>query len=103
MSNHGIVGRGVLLDYYGWKLKQGQRYDPMSRHAIQLDELLKVAESQNTSFKVGDILLVRSGYTASYYEYQATAPGRLIEAGSTKPALAGLAQTEEMKTWLYDS
>src|SRR4051812_40632937 len=98
ISNHGIVGRGVLLDYYGWKVKKGERYDPFTSHAIHLDELLAVIKDQDVTIKRGDILLIRSGYTASYYDYEKTDPRRLDEAGSLRPCLAGVAQTEEMKT-----
>jgi len=55
------------------------------------------------TFEVGDILLIRSGYTAAYYEYAKSDPKRLEEAGSAKPNLAGVAQTEEVKAWLHDS
>jgi hypothetical protein len=103
ISKHGIAGRGVLLDYYGWRLKQGKPYDPFTSHAIQLEELLEVAKIQRVRFQTGDVLLVRSGYTAAYYDYEKSDPAKLETAGSLKPCLAGVAQTEEMKTWLHDS
>ena len=103
VSNHGIVGRGVLLDYYGWKLRKGEPYDPLSSHPIHLDELLAVAKDQNVEFQQGDILLIRSGYTSMYYHYEKNDPKRLDEAGSQTPCLVGLAQTEEIKRWLHDS
>lgn len=103
ISNHGIAGRGVLLDYYGWRLKQGRPYDPFTSHAIELEELLEVAKSQDVEFHTGDVLLVRSGYTAAYYNYEKSDPSKLEAAGSLTPCLAGVAQTEEMKKWLHDS
>jgi len=102
MSNHGIASRGVLLDYYSWKCAKGEHYDPLTSHAIHLDELLAVAKHQNVYFESGDILLIRSGYTHAYYKYEKDDPSRLDEAGSLHPCLAGVAQTEEMKTWLHD-
>lgn len=102
-SNHGIVGRGVLLDYYAWKLRKGESYDPLSSHPIQLDELLAVAKEQGVEFQTGDILIIRSGYTSAYYHYEKADPKRLEEAGAAMPKLAGVAQTEEVKTWLHDS
>lgn len=84
-------------------MEKGETYDPFTSHAIHLDELLEVAKHQRTTFQQGDILLIRSGYTAAYYEYEKSNPRRLDEAGSLKPNLAGVAQTEEMKTWLHDS
>ncbi|KAF5646991.1 cyclase [Fusarium tjaetaba] len=94
-SDHGVVGRGVLLDYYRWKAEvKNEPYDAFTSHAIHLDELKAVAAYQNVEFQVGDILLVRSGYTATYYKYEKSAPERLVEAGTHKPNLTGLAQTE---------
>ncbi|RGP78257.1 hypothetical protein FLONG3_3572 [Fusarium longipes] len=102
-SEHGIVGRGVLLDYHRWKTEvRKEPYDAFTSHAIHLEDLEAVASYQNVEFQCGDILLVRSGYTATYYEYEKSAPERLAEAGTHKPNLAGLAQTEEIKTWLHD-
>ncbi|THX23339.1 hypothetical protein D6D10_10340 [Aureobasidium pullulans] len=103
VSNHGIIGRGVLLDYYGWKLSKGESYDPLTSHSIHLEELSAVAKHQGVKFEVGDILLIRSGYTDTYYKYTTEAPARLDDAGSLHPCLAGIAQTEEMKTWLHDN
>ena len=104
MSNHGIVGRGVLLDYYSWKLDRGEPYDPFTAHAIPLDELLEVSKAQNVKFEVGDILLVRSGFIDAYHRYEKTDPQRLEEvAGARNPRVVGVARTEEMKTWLHDS
>ena len=103
ISDHGVVGRGVLIDYYSWKLKRGEEYDPLSSHGIHVDELLAVAKDQNVEFQTGDILLIRSGYIDAYYKYEKTDPQRLEESGTAKPKLAGVAQTEEMKTWLHDS
>lgn len=75
----------------------------MTSHPIHLEELLEVAKDQNVEFQQGDVLLIRSGYTSAYYEYQRIDPRRLEEAGTEVPSLAGVAQTEDMKTWLHDS
>ena len=93
----------MLLDYYSWCQQTGKPYDPFTSHAIQLEDLLAVAKAQNVKFQIGDILLIRSGYTAAYYEYEKSDPKKLDEAGSLHPTLAGVAQTEEMKSWLHDS
>lgn len=63
MAEQGIVGRGVLLDYHSWRLAQTPPipYNSFGRDSIPLKHLIMVAESQGTSFKFGDILLIRSG------------------------------------------
>lgn len=44
-AKHGIVGRGVLLDVWGylWRKHGRQPYDPCTSHAITLDVLKEVA------------------------------------------------------------
>lgn len=32
-AKHGIVGRGVLIDFYGYSQEQGKEYDPLSGYA----------------------------------------------------------------------
>ncbi|KAG9254757.1 putative cyclase-domain-containing protein [Emericellopsis atlantica] len=103
ISNHGIVGRGVLLDYYSWKKQRGEEYDPFTSHEIHLDELLQVARQQRVTFEPGDILIIRSGYISKYHEIERRNPAKLEELGSASPRLAGVAPTEEIKTWLHDS
>jgi kynurenine formamidase len=102
ISDHGIVGRGVLLDYYSWALENGKPYDPLTSHAITVKDLEVVAKAQDVTFEIGDILLVRSGYTARYYELERENLQRLKEAGIESPNLAGVEQSEEMKEWLHD-
>jgi hypothetical protein len=102
ISDHGIVGRGVLLDYYSWALENDNKYDPLTSHAISVTDLEAVAAAQGVAFEVGDILLVRSGYITRYHELERKDPQRLKEAGVETPNLAGVEQSEEMKEWLHD-
>lgn len=103
IAKHGIVGRGVLLDYYQWARDNGKPYDPLSSHAITLKDLKAVAASQNLTFQQGDILLIRSGYIHTYHTLSTTNPSKLLEAGVATPNLAGVEQSEEIKEWLHDS
>lgn len=61
MSEHGIVGRGVLLDFHSWRLEQGIEYEAFKTGSIPLSYLKAVAEKQGTEIKFGDILIIRSG------------------------------------------
>ena len=38
-AEHGIAGRGVLLDYRHYALTHNKPYDPYTSHAITLDDL----------------------------------------------------------------
>ncbi len=63
MAEHGIVGRGILLDFHSWRLAQDPPilYDAFKPGSIPLKYLKAVAESQGTGIKFGDILIIRSG------------------------------------------
>ncbi|KAL9095823.1 MAG: hypothetical protein Q9165_001820 [Trypethelium subeluteriae] len=59
----GLIGRGVLLDYKAYADKHGIEYSPFEAKRITVAELEAVAKEQGVTFKTGDILLVRSGFT----------------------------------------
>jgi Putative cyclase len=59
----GIVGRGVLIDYRAYAADKGIKYSVFDDHAITVKDIEDVAKHQGTSFKHGDILIVRSGFT----------------------------------------
>lgn len=63
MAEQGIVGRGVLLDFHEWRMKQDPPipYDPFKTGSIPLKYLKATAEAQGTEIKFGDILIIRSG------------------------------------------
>lgn len=63
MAEHGIVGRGVLIDYHSWREAQEPiiTYDAFKAGSIPLEHLLAAAKSQGTEIKFGDILFIRSG------------------------------------------
>ncbi|KAJ5099086.1 putative cyclase [Penicillium argentinense] len=103
VSRHGIVGRGVFIDYYRYAQKFNKPYDPLTSHAINLNELLACANYQGTQFQKGDILIIRSGYVSRYNELQESNPAKLERSAASNPTLAGVEQSEEMKTWLHDS
>lgn len=102
ISNHGIAGRGFLLDYYAWAHKNGKAYDPCSNHAFTAADLQAVAKDQGVTFKQGDILFIRGGYIKRYHELEKENPKRLDEL-SGEPEFAGVEQTDAMKTFLHDT
>ncbi|KAI8086062.1 uncharacterized protein BX664DRAFT_334826 [Halteromyces radiatus] len=66
MARKGIATRAVLLDYGRWAEKHKPDFDPFERIEVSVDELELVAKAQNVTFKTGDVLLVRFGWTARY-------------------------------------
>jgi len=61
-----VVGRGVLLDWRWHALCRGIEYSPFETHNITLDELKAIAAHSNIRFIPGDVLLLRTGWTAAF-------------------------------------
>ncbi|CAK7219050.1 hypothetical protein SCUCBS95973_003693 [Sporothrix curviconia] len=102
-SERGIVGRGILLDYHEWRLKQTslRPFSPLQSDEISLAELKQVAQDQGTKIQFGDILLVRSGFT------QAVQHGdpAVVDTYRTAPdpAFCGVEQTEDVLRWIWEN
>ncbi|KAF2093849.1 hypothetical protein NA57DRAFT_68897 [Rhizodiscina lignyota] len=101
MAQHGIVGRGVLLDWRAYALRKGIKHSPFERHAIPLNELLEVAQEENVNFQPGDILVVRTGWTEEYYKLsdddKIGLPVREMRAS------IGVEASEEAFKWHWDN
>jgi kynurenine formamidase len=95
---HGIVGRGVLLDLGRHLAKTVPGYNPFERRSITPAELIATAQTQATSLEPGDILCIRTGWLARYRELDGA--GR--KAVARDLAFAGLAADEEMSRWLWN-
>ena len=118
MAEKGIVGRGVLLDYHSWRLKNRIEYDAFKTSPIPLEHLKAVAREQGVTFKFGDILLVRSGVMPSFQALLSKRSDGLtgfmsafqekskddIEALAQvmPPNLGGVEQTEEVLEWIWN-
>ena len=99
VENGGIVGRGVLLDYVRWREETGQppaRAD--SSHPITVGELEQVAKHQKLTFKHGDILIVRSGFTLWHDKASQEERGKVLEKGH----YIGVERSMESVRWLWN-
>lgn len=65
-ARRGIAGRAVLLDHERWAARRGVHRLAGERVEITAGELQSVADDQGTRFETGDILIVRTGWTAWY-------------------------------------
>lgn len=101
MDNGGIVGRGVLLDYAAWAEANGTAVDCFHTQSIPPSVLQDVAASQNTTFRPGDILLIRTGWTRAY-EKLSTAECQQL-ADYKAPPIIGVESSEEMLRWIWDN
>jgi hypothetical protein len=96
---HGcLVGRGVLLDYRAYAQAKGISYSCFSSHAITVEDLEAVAAYQQTTFKYGDILLVRTGFTEELGAVSAEEQARMLGTHKT----VGVAGNLETVRWLWN-
>ncbi|KAK2843905.1 hypothetical protein FQN49_005957 [Arthroderma sp. PD_2] len=100
-AEKGIVGRGILLDFYRWRLANNVPADVFKTTPIPLKYLKSVAEWQGTEIKFGDILIIRVGYTV---EFNKLNPEELVElAKQLPPSLIGVQRSEEMLEWIWEN
>lgn len=68
-AQHGINGRGVLLDLVKYYTQSGAAlpYDPWTSHGFTVQDLEACAKHQGVQFRRGDILLIRAGFMQRYY------------------------------------
>jgi hypothetical protein len=67
-TKRGIVGRGVLIDYYSYAVDKGLDYDPWSFTKISVSTVEEIAKIQGVSFLAGDILFLRTGKQKHFFE-----------------------------------
>ncbi|KAL0947805.1 hypothetical protein HGRIS_013878 [Hohenbuehelia grisea] len=101
-AQHGICGRGVLLDLVSYFTASGSPlpYDPWTTHAITVEDLKACAAVQGTTFRQGDILLLRVGFIRKYY---ASSQAEKDALSGRPETFAGIEQSEDMKRFLWDN
>ena len=99
-AKHGIVGRGVLLDWRAYAVRKGIQYSPFSHHAIPLSELQDVAAQEGVTFKPGDILFIRSGWTEEFHTLTADEQKQL--ASRDRRTFVGVESSNDMMKWHWD-
>ncbi|KAL4861923.1 hypothetical protein BDV12DRAFT_203534 [Aspergillus spectabilis] len=104
VQNGGIVGRGVLLDYYSWSIEQGKTYELIgdkADYAITAEELKAVAAAQGVEIRPGDLLFVRSGFWVGYERLNNDE--KLAFSAQEPTVWVGVETTRAMAEWLWDS
>jgi hypothetical protein len=99
-AEKGIVGRGVLVDYYTWALEHAP-YNPLEQYSIPFANFKECIRSQNLTFRRGDILIVRSGFTVSYSKLDI--PAREAKAAINPAHFSGIEQSEEVLEWIWEN
>lgn len=96
----GITGRGVLLDYAEWATTNSISISALESEAITLENLKRVVKDRNLNFQKGDILFIRSGFTAAYNKLDDQQRKDLALRSS--PDFSGVEATEGMVRWLWE-
>ncbi|KAI4212962.1 MAG: hypothetical protein LQ351_004306 [Letrouitia transgressa] len=117
LAEHGIAGRGVLLDYKTYANKKGIQYSSFTDHRIPYEELYLCGqdqgldirpEAQGGDIKVGDLLFIRTGFVEAYYNLKSSEEWAKValrphEIGpNDDQKWAGVAQEEAIIDWLHD-
>jgi hypothetical protein len=101
MAEKPLVTRGVLLDWYSYALRKGLPHRPFTNQGIPLDELLEVAREQGVTFRRGDVLVIRTGWTAAYSKLTDAEKENL--GGRDDRASCGVEATEAAIRWHWES
>lgn len=96
-----IVGRGVLIDVFEHRRRQGSPIDPGENVAYSLSDLRGALEAQDTSVQPGDILLVRTGWLQYYLNASPEAKKQMADL--RKLRACGLESSREFAAWLWDN
>ncbi|KAJ5593901.1 uncharacterized protein N7459_000109 [Penicillium hispanicum] len=96
----GMTGRGVLLDFADWANSNSVSVSALESEAITLESLKQVAKDHQLEFRKGDILFIRSGFTAAYNRL--TDQQRKDLPNRPSPDFNGVEATEGMLRWLWE-
>ena len=95
------MGRGVLLDYAAYAVRHGITLAPFAPTTIPLAALTRVAAEQGVAFRPGDILILRTGFTAAYDTLSPDEQAAL--ARRPAPEFAGVESNKDVLEWLWNN
>ena len=98
-AEHGLAGRGVLVDVAGWAEAAGRPIDALTPTMIPAEDLAAALEAQGVTPEPGDILCLRTGWVGAYGALDAAGRARFAES----PSSAGLLADEDMARFLWDA
>lgn len=116
-TEHGIAGRGILLDYRSYCEKKGAAFNSYEADRISYAELEACGKDQGIDIRpqaqggdiqIGDMLFIRSGFIKTYFSKSKEERDKLaVRPHQLGPddgqRYAGVKQEEAMIDWLHDS
>jgi len=88
----------VLLDYVAYAARHNIKYHATDRFSISVADLNAMVAEQKVQLKIGDILLIRSGYVQ--WHDNATEEERV--EGGKKLGCGGVESTVEAVEWIWN-
>jgi kynurenine formamidase len=104
-AQHGIVGRGVLIDAVRYFEAQGRALDPNVKYGITGPDIEAIAASQGLALQEGDILLLRTGWLRWHEALTPDAKEALrgrLNPGEDGLDMPGLDPGVATAAWLWD-
>src|ERR1700733_591063 len=96
-----FVGRGLLIDAFGFRKAKGREVSPMDRDVYALDELKAAIEHQGSALKPCTILLVRTGWMESYEKL--TPDQKRKMAPMERMRSTGIEASRELVAWMWNN
>jgi kynurenine formamidase len=96
-----FVGRGLLIDAFGYRKANGIPVNPLDREVYTLAELKAALDHQGSALKPGTILLVRTGWMESYENL--SAEEKLALSPMERMRSAGIEASREMVAWMWNN
>ncbi|KAJ5613341.1 hypothetical protein N7510_006535 [Penicillium lagena] len=93
-----IVGRGVLIDFKSYAEAKGASYSPFSGFRIGMADIEAVAAFQGVTFRPGDILIIRFGFT----EALGNMTGEEQAAAFSGTRFCGIEGSKDMAKWIWN-
>jgi kynurenine formamidase len=95
-----FVGRGLLIDAFGYRKAKGIAVNPLDREVYSLEELKAAIEYQGSTLKPGTILLVRTGWMESYEKLSAEEKRAIAPMENMRSA--GIEASREIVAWMWN-
>lgn len=100
-TSGGIIGRGVLVDWYAWARRNNIHRSPFQTGAVEMSHIRAIISENKIEFRRGDVLFIRVGFT-DHYNKLSQAEQRAFP--DRQPGgLLGLEATRESLRWLWES
>jgi hypothetical protein len=99
LAEHGVVGRGVLIDVERFLARKGTPIDAISSVGLGVDLIEEIAATQGVAFRSGDILMLRTGWLQQYFALSDAER----QSFPRQMRCAGLKQSHETLAWLWDN